>query len=110
MLGSWAIQVEVVAAASAFKIPVCLLLQQKTGSEDFVWNVVQPFNGTKKTLKLPVFPDISETINISLQMPTHFELFYYDSLYYDAIVSEDTGKVCMHLSKLPDNHSELIQL
>ena len=70
-----------------------------------MWNVVQPFNSTKKTLKLPVFPDISETI--SLQMPTLFELFYYDSLHYDAIVSEDTGKVCMHL---PDNHSELIQL
>ena len=48
-----------------------------------MWNVVQPFNSTKKRLKLPVFPDISETI--SLQMPTHFELFYYDSLHYDAI-------------------------
>ena len=52
---------------------------QKTGSEDFVWNVVQPFNSTKKTLKSPVFPDISETI--SLQIPTHFELFYYDFLH-----------------------------
>ena len=81
---------------------------KKPGSEDFVWNVVRPFNSTKKTLKLPVFPDISETI--SLQMPTHFELFYYDYLHYNAIVSEDTGKVCTHLPKLPDNYSELIQL
>ena len=107
VLGSWATQVEVVAAASAFEIPV-YFYSKKPGSEDFVWNVVRPFNSTKKTLKLPVFPDISETI--SLQMPTHFELFYYDSLHYNAIVSEDTGKVCTHLPKLPDNYSELIQL
>lgn len=96
---------EVVAAASAFKIPV-YFYSKKQGQKILCgMYVVQPFNSTKKTLKLPVFPDISETI--SLQMLTLFELFYYDSLHYDAIVSEDTGKVCMHL---PDNHSELIQL
>lgn len=107
VLGTWATQVEVVAAASAFEIPV-YFYAKKPGSEYFVWNVVQPFSSTKKALKLPVFPEISE--HISLQMPTHFELLYYDSLHYDAIVSEDTGKVCVDVPQLSDNHSELIPL
>ena len=107
MLGTWATQVEVVAAASAFEIPV-YFYAKKPGSEYFVWNIVQPFASTKKTLKLPVFPEISE--HISLQIPTHFELFYYDSLHYDAIVSEGTDMVCVGVPELSDNHSELIQL
>ena len=75
---------EVVAAASAFEIPV-YFYAKKPESEYYVWNTVQPFTSTKKTLKLPVFPEINK--HISLQMPTHFELFYYDSLHYDAIAS-----------------------
>ena len=108
MLGSWATQAEVVAAASAFEIPVYFTAKKHGQKILCGMYVVQPFNSTKKTLKLPVFPNISETI--SLLMPTHFELFYYGSLHYDAIVSEDTGKVCMHLPEIPDNHTELIQL
>ena len=83
MLDTWATQVEVVVAASAFEIPV-YFYAKKPGSEYFVWNI--------------------------LQMPTHFELFYYDSLHYDAIVSEGTGMVCVDVPELSDNHSELIQL
>ena len=43
---------------------------------------------TKQTLKLPEYPEIT------LQLPTHFELLYYDSLHYDAIVCKNIGKVC----------------
>ena len=95
------------AAASAFEIPV-YFYAKKPGSEYFVWNTVQPFTNTKKVLKLPVFPEISKLI--SLQMPTHFELLYYNSLHYDAIVSEDMGKVSVDVPELSDNHSELMQL
>ena len=107
MPGAWATQVEVVAAASAFGVPI-YFYSKKPGSASFTWNVVQPFSSTKRTLKLPVFPEISE--DISLKMPTHFELLYYESLHYDAIVSEDTGKVCTQVPELVDNHSEILHL
>ena len=61
VLGTWATQVEVVAAASAFEIPV-YFYAKRPGSEYFVWNIVQPFTSTKKTLKLPVFSEISKHI------------------------------------------------
>ena len=47
VLGTWATQVEVVAAASAFEIPV-YFYAKKSGSDHYVWNVVQPFTSTKK--------------------------------------------------------------
>ena len=44
VLGTWATQVEVVAAASAFEVPI-YFYSKKPGS-DFVWNVVQPFTSS----------------------------------------------------------------
>ena len=96
VLGTWATQVEVVAAASAFEIHV--YFYAKNQNQNTVSNTVQPFTSTKKTLKLPVFPEISK--HISLQMSTHFELLYYDSLHYDAIVSEDMEMVCVDVPEL----------
>ena len=59
-------------------------------------------------MRMPEFPDIPE--GVTLQMPMHFELLYYNSLHYNAIVSKDTGKVCLDLPQLTNTHSELLDL
>ena len=103
--GSWATQVEVVAAASAFEIPIYYYSIDKK-SQKYTWKVVHPYSSTKQKLKLPEFPEVSK--GVSLQMPTHFELLYYDSLHYDAIVCETTGRVCSTPPTLSYNHSRLV--
>ena len=57
---------------------------------------------------MPEFPDIPE--GVALQKPTHFELLYYDSLHYNAIVSVDTGRVCLDHPQLTNIHSEVVDL
>lgn len=102
--GSWATQV-VVAAASAFEVPIYYYSIDKK-LQQYTWKVVHPYSSTKHTLKLPEFPKVSE--GVSLQMPPHFELLYYDSLHYDAIVCETTGRVCSTPPALSYNHSKLV--
>ena len=95
LLGSWETQVEVVAAASAFEIPINSYYSIYKKSQKYTWKVVHPYSNTKQKLKLPEFPEVSE--GVSLQMPTHSEMLYYDSLHYDAVVCETTGTVCSTL-------------
>ena len=57
---------------------------------------------------MPEFPDIPEAV--TLQKPMHFELLCYDSFHYNAIVSIDTGKVCLDPPQLANTHSELVNL
>ena len=75
---------EVVAAASAFDIPIYYYGIDKE-PQKYTWKVVH-------TLRLPEFSDVSE--GVSLQLPTRVELLCYDSLHHDAIVCEMTGRVC----------------
>ena len=81
--GTWATQVKVVAAASTFEIPIYYYSIDKK-SDKYIWKVVHPYSSTKQTLKLPEYPEIGE--GVKLQLPTHFEFLYYDSLHYDANV------------------------
>lgn len=50
--GSWATQVEVVAAASAFEVPIYYYSIDKK-LQQYTWKVVHPYSSTKHTLKLP---------------------------------------------------------
>ena len=73
---TWATQVEVVAAASVFQVPLYYCTQDKNV---YKWNVVQPFLNRECPLKLPAFPQSNDST--TLLMPTHFELFYYDNCH-----------------------------
>ena len=105
--GVWATQVEVLAAASLFSVPVYLCSQNKD-LQCVNWKVVHPYKSSKHVLRMPEFPDIPE--GVALQKPTHFELLYYDSLHYNAIVSVDTGRVCLDHPQLTNIHSEVVDL
>ena len=100
MPGTWATQVEVVAAATVFNVPIYFMVQ----SGEFKWNVIKP-------LKRPHLrhPDIPE-VDVMLLKPNHFELFYYENTHYDAIVSAHTAKVCIDYPVIPCIDSELICL
>ena len=107
--GVWATQVEVLATAhaSVFEVPVYSCSQNKD-LQCVNWKVVYPYKSSKHILKMPEFPDIPE--GVTLQKPTHFELLYYDSMHYNAIVSIHTGKACLEPPQLANTSSELINL
>ena len=86
---SWATQVEVVAAASVFQVPVYYFSRTT-----MAWNIVNPFGTnsvSQTTLRLPVLPPPDSCL--TRLKPTHFELLYYENCHYDAIVSATTGRV-----------------
>ena len=103
--GTWATQVEVVATATIFRVPVyfCTIT-----SNCCRWNVIHPLNESKYELRYPVLPDLDKSI--ALLKPDHFELLYYENCHYDAIVSIGSGKVCLIPPTLSGCHSELIEL
>ena len=86
---SWATQVEVVAAASVFQVP--LYYCEKKNSV-YKWNVVKALTdkNQRELVKCPVLPELDDSI--TLTRPTHFELLYSNS-HYDAIASTTTGTV-----------------
>ena len=87
---TWATQVEVVAAATVFEVPLYCCTQDQ--SNVYMWHVVKPFFTDRECpLKHPAFPQPSDST--TLLRPAHFELFYYDNCHYDVIVSTTTGKV-----------------
>ena len=100
--GTWATQVEVVAAATVFAVPVFFTSQS---GQEYKWNVIYPLSNP--TLKYPDFPDMEEP---TLLRPPHFELLYHTNLHYDAIVSVDTGRVCTDQPVSLGTTSELIEL
>ena len=93
-------KVEVVAATTVFNVPIYFMVQ----SGEFKWNVIKP-------LKRPHLrhPDIPE-VDVMLLKPNYFELFYYENIHYDAIVSAHTTKVCIDYPVIPYIDSELICL
>ena len=102
---TWATQVEIVAAASVFQVPLYYCTQDKNV---YKWNVVKLFLNRECPLKLPAFPQPNDSV--TLLMLTHSELFYYDNYHYDAIVSSTTGKVSTTPPALSTSHSDLIYL
>ncbi|XP_065897260.1 uncharacterized protein [Dysidea avara] len=101
--GAWATQVEVVAAATVFAVPIFFI--EQSGNEH-KWNTtIYPLHNP--TLKYPHIPEMEEC---ALLRPTHFELLYYTNSHYDAIVSVDTGRVCIYQPLLSGESSELIEI
>ena len=106
--GTWATQVEVVATATIFRVPVYFCTITSNSTDCCRWNVIHPLNESKYELRYPVLPDLDKSI--ALLKPDHFELLYYENCHYDAIVSIGSGKVCLTPPTLLGCHSELIEL
>ena len=102
--GTWATQVEVVATATIFRVPVYFCLVSSTSIN---WNVIHPLDEAKYELRYPVLPDLDGSV--TLLRPRHFEL-YYEKSHYDAVVSIDSGKVCLSPPAVSGCHSELFNL
>ena len=98
--GIWATQVEVVAAATIFKIPIYFISTSTTGHK---WNVIHPLNNS--LLHYPCFLDID---GVALLKPSHFELLYYENFHYDAVVAADSGRVSTGNPILTGSTSKLI--
>ena len=107
-LGIWATQVEVVATATIFRVPVYFCLVSSISLNCCRWNDIHPLDEAKYELQYPVLPDLDEFV--TLLRPQHFELLYYENYHYDTIVSIDSGKVCLSPPALSGCHSELIDL
>ena len=105
--GTWATQVEVVATATIFRVPVYFFTINSHSVNNCRWNVIHPLSELKWELRYPVLPDLDKSI--PLLRPDHFEL-YYQSYHYNAIVSTESGKVCLSPPTLSSYHSELIDL
>ena len=100
--GIWATQIEVVAAATIFEIPIYFISTSTTGHK---WNVIHPLNNS--LLRYPCFPDID---GVALLKPSHFALLYYGNFHYDAVVAADSGRVSTGNPILTGSTGELIDL
>lgn len=85
---SWGTHLEVVGAATLFQVPV-YYCTQSSPSEPFTWGVFRPICSDRIR-----FPLIVQELIVEAQPIPHFELYYHQSLHYDAIVSTETGKIC----------------
>ena len=83
---------EVVEAASAFEVSVyfsCIVIKLEKKILYGMWCSL--LTAPRGTLKLPVFPEISD--NVSLQLPTHFSFAWPDRFFRFSL------RVCHHKEK-----------
>ena len=100
--GIWATQVEVVAAATTFQVPIYFV---SPSEKDHKWNVIHPL--TNSLIHYPCPPDIDV---VTLLKPSHFELLYHENLHYDAVVAVHSGRVSTDKPILTGSDSETINL
>ena len=102
--GVWDTQVEVIAAATVFCVPVFFI---SPSMEEMKWNVIHPLNNS--SIRYPVFPDI-DIEETGYLRPSHFELLYYQNYHYDAVVAMDTGSESADIPILTGTKNKLIDL
>ena len=61
--GTWAKQVDVVATAIVFEIPVYFCVKT-SGQEQYVWNVIKPIKCKTQEIRLPTLPELDENISL----------------------------------------------
>ena len=83
--GEWGTQIEIIAAATLFQVPVLLL----TSSKQWHWESVKPLRPID-SFRVPVLLNTDH----QLKIPNHFEFLYFANYHFDAIVSLDNECVC----------------
>ena len=102
--GVWATQVEVIAAATVFCVPVFFI---SPSTEEMKWNVIHPLHNS--SIRYPAFPDV-DIDETNYLRPSHFELLYYQNYHYDTAVAMDTGSISTDVPILNGTKKELIVL
>ena len=76
---SWATQVEVVAIATFFKVPV---YNFTNNNGYFHWEIIKPIKGTI----------ISKELFYDVKPPHHFEFLYWHKAHYDCVVAQGRNR------------------
>ena len=82
--GTWGTQVELMATATLFQVPVYCCYTNLCGSK-YHWEAINPMASPSK-LRMPEI--IQEDPVFYMQTPHHFELLYWESTHFDCIVSQ----------------------
>lgn len=86
---TWGTHLEIIAAATLFQIPV-YFCSQDPASNELTWAVHRPVNSAG--IRLPSLMD--EEYQSKDETITHVELFYYQLVHYDVIISTETNTIC----------------
>lgn len=89
-LGTWATQLEVIAASSFFQIPFYYL--RRLSDADFHWEVMKPISTER--LRFPPLVDSLEDFPQPANNLTHFELLYLENTHYDSLIDAETHVPC----------------
>ena len=106
LLGSWGTDVDILAAASYFQIPVYYCCVDKK-SKQWVWNCIEPI-ARPDQLRYPIVVDSYPAREVS---PTHIELVYWRDTHYDSIVSRGSGNASTespHITVIHDYVDEVL--
>jgi len=89
---SWATQIEVVAIATFFQVPV----YNFTNSNGyFHWEIITPIKGAAT----------SKELFYNVKPPHHFEFLYWDKAHYDCVVPQDGSLCCSTFPELTRKES-----
>ena len=98
-LGSWGTDLELLAAATYFQIPVYYCcVDNKT--KQWLWNCIQPI-ASPIELSYPIVVNSYPERNVA---PTHFEIVYWRDTHYDSVVSKETGNASTVPPAIPTTH------
>ena len=81
---TWGTHLEIIAAATLFKVPVYYCTQSASNSH-FTWGAFRPI--TSKNISFPV---MVEDILQSTERIDHIEMYYHQAAHYDAIISTES--------------------
>ena len=81
--GTWGTQVELMAAATLFQVPIYCCYTSLCGSK-YHWEAMNPI-ASIGNLRMPEI--VKEDPAFYMQTPHHFELLYWENTHFDSIVS-----------------------
>ena len=98
----WGTQVEIVAAATLFQIPVYVCSFTPTY---YSWNITKPL--PTDNIRIPEL--LTDELILNNSAVTHLELYYHGS-HYDAITKSDDSEFSNTFPELTGTHSALVDL
>ena len=88
--GVWGTQVELMATATLFQVPVYCCYTNLSGAK-YHWEAIKPI-ATPANLRVPEIVEEDPVAN--MRTPHHFELLYWELTHFDCIVSQPDNSLC----------------
>ena len=88
--GVWGTQVELMATATLFQVPVYGCYTNLSGTK-YHWEAIKPI-ATPANLRVPEIVEEDPVAN--MHTPHHFELLYWELTHFDCIVSQPDNSLC----------------